>query len=96
MKQIALLIIISVSLLSQGQDTISYNKRYRGGETALLVKDLDAFFAAGYTKPQALDVITNISAKVISNFANQLAINIPDEPFAEHSETLGYDSTNYR
>ncbi|NQY31308.1 MAG: carboxymuconolactone decarboxylase family protein, partial [Flavobacteriaceae bacterium] len=39
-------------------------------------EDLDAFFAAGYTKPQALDVITNISAKVISNFANQLAINI--------------------
>ena len=59
-------------------------------------KELDAFFNAGYTKPQALDVITNISAKVISNFANQLAINIPDEPFAKLSETLNYDSSNYR
>ncbi|WP_299894307.1 hypothetical protein [uncultured Aquimarina sp.] len=67
-----------------------YNKKGRVSDASL-----QNFFDAGYTKPQALDVITNIAAKVLSNFANQLAINIPDEMFAEISNNLNYD-TNYR
>jgi|GEM_PF-501397 len=34
---------------------------------------LASFLQAGYTRQQALDVVANVSAKVMSNFANQLA-----------------------
>lgn len=40
---------------------------------------LDAFLSAGYTKRQALEVLTGLSSKLISNFANALAHTNVDE-----------------
>ena len=40
---------------------------------------LAKFKAAGYSNAQALDVVTNISTKVMSNFTNQLVNNELDE-----------------
>lgn len=58
--------------------------------------ELDTFRNAGYANAQALDVITNIAVKVISNFANQLAINEVDEPMQPFAEGLESFNTNYR
>jgi alkylhydroperoxidase family enzyme len=49
-------------------------------------RQLKAFLDAGYTRAQALDVVANIAAKVMSNFANQLAKTPIDDasiPFAK-------------
>jgi len=49
-------------------------------------ESLQAFFAAGYSRQQALDVVTNIAAKVMSNYTNQIARTPLDEaikPFAK-------------
>jgi len=43
---------------------------------------VDAFFAAGYTKQNLLDVILVLSHKTISNFTNHLASTEVDAPFA--------------
>jgi alkylhydroperoxidase family enzyme len=46
---------------------------------------LDAIFAAGYTKRQALEVLTGLAAKLLSNFTNAIAkteIDAPVKPFA--------------
>ncbi|MGH1340126.1 MAG: carboxymuconolactone decarboxylase family protein [Nannocystales bacterium] len=40
---------------------------------------LETFLAAGYTRQQALDVVANVAAKVMSNYANQLAQTPLDE-----------------
>ena len=61
-------------------------------ETQGRVEDaqLEAFLAAGYTRAQALDVVANVSAKVMSNFANQLARTPVDVPFAAFAEGLPF------
>lgn len=48
MKQIALLLIFITPFLSNGQDTISSNTRYQGGETFLIKMNLDTFFICTY------------------------------------------------
>lgn len=42
---------------------------------------LQAFIEAGFTRRQALEVLTGLAAKLISNFTNALAHTEPDEPF---------------
>jgi len=49
-----------------------------------------AFKAAGYSNAQALDVVTNISTKVMSNFTNQLAQNELDEVLEPLATELNY------
>ncbi len=51
---------------------------------------LNAFLDAGYTRSQALDVVANIAAKVMSNYANQIALTPLDEAFAELAQGLPY------
>ena len=53
-------------------------------------EDLAAFKAAGYSNAQALDVVTNISTKVMSNFTNQLTNNELDEVLEPLSAELNY------
>ncbi len=55
---------------------------------------LESFLAEGYTKAQAVEVITNIGVKVISNLTNQLTMTAIDEPFAPLSEGLFEDVLN--
>ena len=49
---------------------------------------LESFLAEGYTKAQAVEVITNIGVKVMSNLTNQLAMTEVDEAFAPLAEGL--------
>jgi len=42
---------------------------------------LQVFLDAGYTKRQALEVLTGLAAKLISNFTNALAHTETDKPF---------------
>lgn len=49
---------------------------------------LHDFFSVGYTKAQAVEVITNIGVKVMSNFTNQLTLNEIDEPFTPLADGL--------
>lgn len=51
---------------------------------------LDEFLAAGFTRTQALDVVAAIAAKVMSNFANQLALTPMDDAFAPLANALPY------
>ncbi len=60
-------------------------------------KELKNFLDAGYSREQALDVVANIAAKVMSNYTNQLARTPLDPqtadfatglPFAEERQTL--------
>ncbi|MBV6644062.1 MAG: hypothetical protein KI790_01355 [Cyclobacteriaceae bacterium] len=55
---------------------------------------LESFLAEGYTKPQAVEVITNIGVKVMSNLTNQLTMTEVEEPFAPLSEGLFEDVLN--
>ena len=55
---------------------------------------LESFLAEGYTKAQAVEVITNIGVKVMSNLTNQLAMTEVDEPFAPLAEGLFEDVSN--
>ncbi|MBC7003009.1 carboxymuconolactone decarboxylase family protein [Photobacterium sp. BZF1] len=48
---------------------------------------LQAFLDAGYTKRQALEVLTGLSAKLISNFTNALAHTQTDKPFEKFAWT---------
>lgn len=48
---------------------------------------LQAFLGAGFTKRQALEVLTGLSAKLISNFTNALAHTEPDAPFQKFAWT---------
>ena len=41
---------------------------------------LQTFLAAGYTKAQALEVLTGLASKLISNFTNALAHTVLDAP----------------
>lgn len=49
---------------------------------------LTDFFSAGYDKAQAIEVITNIGVKVMSNLTNQLVMTELDEPIAPIAEGL--------
>ncbi len=51
---------------------------------------LDAFYAAGYSRAQALDVVANVAAKVMSNYANQLAKTPLDDQIAPMAEGLPF------
>jgi uncharacterized peroxidase-related enzyme len=51
---------------------------------------LESLFGAGYTRAQALDVVANIAAKVMSNYANQIALTPMDDAFADLAEGLPY------
>lgn len=51
---------------------------------------LQAFLDAGYTRAQALDVVGNLAAKVMSNFANQLALTPLDEQTKAFAEGLPF------
>ena len=53
-------------------------------------RQLNAFLAAGYTRQQALDVVTNIAAKVLTNYTNQLAETPVDEAFKPLTAGLPY------
>ncbi|MEX2581385.1 MAG: carboxymuconolactone decarboxylase family protein [Verrucomicrobiales bacterium] len=48
-------------------------------------EDRQAFLDAGYTTRHALDVITVLALKTLSNFTNHLADTPLDEAFAEHA-----------
>lgn len=52
--------------------------RERGNVSA---KQIDAFFAAGYTQKQVLEVILGLSQKVISNYVNHVADTAVDPMF---------------
>ncbi|QBG47623.1 carboxymuconolactone decarboxylase family protein [Verrucomicrobia bacterium S94] len=43
--------------------------------------EMEAFFAAGYTQRQLLEVVLGLSQKIISNYVNHLAHTPVDEPF---------------
>lgn len=51
---------------------------------------LNEFINAGFTKPQALEIVACIAAKVMSNFANQIALTPIDQAFAPLAEGLPY------
>jgi uncharacterized peroxidase-related enzyme len=51
---------------------------------------LQAFLEAGYSRAQALDVVANIAAKVMSNYANQIVLTPVDDAFAPLAEGLPY------
>ncbi len=53
-------------------------------------EQLQAFLDAGYTRNQALDVVANIAAKVMSNYTNQLARTPLDEQVAPFAEGLPF------
>jgi uncharacterized peroxidase-related enzyme len=46
--------------------------------------DLDAFFAAGYTKENVLEVIVGTGLKVLSNYTNHIAETPIDDAFKEN------------
>ncbi|MBN3563795.1 carboxymuconolactone decarboxylase family protein [Aliamphritea spongicola] len=48
---------------------------------------LESFLSAGYSKQQALEVLTGLAAKLISNFTNALAGTEPDDAFKQYSWT---------
>ncbi|NHN38985.1 carboxymuconolactone decarboxylase family protein [Pseudomaricurvus alcaniphilus] len=50
-------------------------------------EQLQAFIYAGYTKRQALEVLTGLASKLISNFTNAIAHTEPDEAFQKYAWT---------
>lgn len=51
---------------------------------------LQRFFDAGYTRAQALDIVACIGAKVMSNYANQIALTPLDIAFEALADGLPY------
>lgn len=49
---------------------------------------LDTFLSQGYTRAQAVEVVANISVKVLSNLTNQLALTELDQPLVSFAEGL--------
>jgi len=64
--------------LQQLHETTLSIVRNRGEVTQ---KELEDFFAAGYTKRQLLEIILGLSQKVISNYTNHIAKTPIDEAF---------------
>ncbi len=48
---------------------------------------LNAFLDAGFTRRQALEVLTGLAAKLISNFTNAIAHTKPDNAFRKYAWT---------
>jgi len=48
-------------------------------------QELEAFYTAGYTQRQVLDIILGISQKVISNYTNHLAETPVDDAFKKYA-----------
>ncbi|MEM1320473.1 MAG: hypothetical protein AAGG75_09460 [Bacteroidota bacterium] len=69
---------------------VDFTKKVYQNQGRVADGDLEAFFAAGYDRGQALEVVTNIAAKVMSNFVNQLSLNELDEAFAPLAEGLEF------
>lgn len=59
-------------------------------------KVLNTFLSVGYDKGQAVEVITNVSVKIMSNFTNQLAMTELDEPIVPIAEGLFETEYEYR
>ncbi len=59
-------------------------------------KSIETFENAGYSKAQAIEVVTNIAAKVMSNLTNQLAMTEVDEPVKPFAEGLFDREPAYR
>ena len=59
-------------------------------------KAIRDFESVGYTKAQAVEVVTNIAAKVMSNFTNQLAMTEVDEPVQPFAKGLFDNEKAYR
>ena len=53
-------------------------------------EELDKFLKAGYTRDQALDVVTCVAAKVMSNYTNSLAKTPIDEPLEPLAQGLNF------
>ncbi|MGK0419090.1 MAG: alkylhydroperoxidase family enzyme [Halopseudomonas sp.] len=49
--------------------------------------DLDAFYSAGYSRQQVLEVVLGVSQKVMSNYINHIAQTPVDEPFRKFAWT---------
>jgi len=49
---------------------------------------LNDFLSQGYSKAQAVEVVTNIAVKVLSNLTNQLALTELDEPIVPFAKGL--------
>ncbi len=60
------------------------------GKGSVSNEALTNFREAGYSNAQALDVVTNISTKVMSNFTNQLTNNELDEVLEPLAAELNY------
>ncbi|NQZ78981.1 MAG: carboxymuconolactone decarboxylase family protein [Ekhidna sp.] len=60
------------------------------GKGSVSAEAFSSFKAAGYSNAQALDVVTNISTKVMSNFTNQLTNNELDEVLEPLAAELSY------
>lgn len=56
----------------------------------MATSNLQTFLDAGFTRAHALDVVACISVKVMTNYANQIALTPVDEAFAPLAEDLPY------
>lgn len=56
----------------------------------MAMSQLNTFLDAGFTRAHALDVVACIASKVMSNYANQLALTPIDDAFAPLAEGLPY------
>lgn len=52
--------------------------------------ELKAFYRAGYSRQQALEVVANIAAKVMTNYTNQIAMTPIDEPLKPLADGLPF------
>ncbi len=53
-------------------------------------EQLEAFYAAGFSRAEALDVVACVAAKVMSNYANAIADTPLDEPMLPFAEGLSF------
>ena len=68
-----------------------FSLRILQNQGRMSASQLQAFLDAGFTRAQALDVVANIAAKVMSNYANQLVLTPVDDAFAGLTEGLPYE-----
>jgi uncharacterized peroxidase-related enzyme len=57
-------------------------------------EETDAFFKAGFTKAQLLEVITGVALKTLSNYTNHIAHTPLDEPFQPLSWSAPEEKVN--
>ena len=79
------------SLGSKKLDTLrSFTLRVLETKGRVRDAELEEFLSVGYTRANALEIVACIAAKVMSNFANQIAMTPIDEAFAPLAEGLPY------